>query len=241
MQHPLLLLLAAPALALQPAESATRTIIPLDGVWRLTVNNRSLAIAVPSSFDELVEGLPEGYSGPAVYHREFRVPAAFRGQRLVLRFDSANYRAAVRVDSVLLTTHEFAGMPFEAELPASAADAGVHTLSVTVDVARSWQTLPPGLPATHYGVPVVLTWDGLYGFGGLDGPFASSRCLRARLSPTSRPSPRSTTATGRRRASPTRSSSPGPTPRASPSSPSSPARGDRRASHRRPSSRRPRA
>ena len=169
MEQPLLLLLASPALALQPAESATRTIIPLDGVWRLTVNNRSINIAVPSSFDELVEGLPEGYSGPAVYHRDFRVPAAFRGQRLVLRFDSANYRAAVHVDGTLLTTHEFAGMPFEAELPASAADAGVHTLSVTVDVVRSWQTLPPGLPATHYGVPVVLTWDGLYGFGGLDG------------------------------------------------------------------------
>ena len=121
----LLLLLAAPTLALQPAESATRTIIPLDGVWRLTVNNRSLNIAVPSSFDELVEGLPEAYSGPAVYHRDFRVPAGFRGQRLVLRFDSANYRAAVRVDGTLLITHEFAGMPFEAELP-SAADWRAH-------------------------------------------------------------------------------------------------------------------
>ena len=104
MEQPLLLLLASPALALQPAESATRTIIPLDGVWRLTVNNRSINIAVPSSFDELVEGLPEGYSGPAVYHRDFRVPAAFRGQRLVLRFDSANYNATVRVDNTLLAT-----------------------------------------------------------------------------------------------------------------------------------------
>ena len=66
MQQPLLLLLAAPALALQPAESATRSIIPLDGVWRLDVNSRSLNVAVPSSFDELAEGLPEGYSRPAV-------------------------------------------------------------------------------------------------------------------------------------------------------------------------------
>ena len=49
----------------------------------------------------------------------------------------------------------------------------MHTLSVTVDVA--FLVTPPGLPATHYGVPVVLTWDGLYGFGGLDAASASSR------------------------------------------------------------------
>ena len=132
-------------------ESASRAIISLDGVWHLDIHNRSVTIPVPSSYNELVESLPEGFSGPATYHREFRVPAAIRDQRLVLRFDSANYRATVRVDGALLAEHEFAGMPFEAVLPTNFTADAAHTLSVTVDVARSWQTIPPGFQSTHFG------------------------------------------------------------------------------------------
>ena len=86
-------------LALQPRETATRTIISLAGVWDLSVANRTLSIPVPSSYDELVPGLPEGFAGVANYSRSFRLPVGFSASthRLVLRFESANYRAAVHV------------------------------------------------------------------------------------------------------------------------------------------------
>ena len=72
--------------------------------------------------------LPEGFAGVATYSREFTIPGAFSAstQRLVLRFESANYRAAVHVDGQQqpLLTHSFAGMPFEVELPPSVVKAG---------------------------------------------------------------------------------------------------------------------
>ena len=162
--------------ALQPVESATRTKTSLCGVWQLTVANVTLASPVPSSFDELVPGLPEGFAGVGTYTRKFRVPASLLDgkHRLVLRFDSANYHASVFVNGVELVRHSFAGMPFEAELPVamlvnggSAADE--HSLRVDVDNIRSWQTLPPGIASTFHGQSVNLVWEGLYNYAGLDG------------------------------------------------------------------------
>lgn len=162
--------------ALQPVESATRTKTSLCGVWQLTVANVTLASPVPSSFDELVPGLPEGFAGVGTYTRRFRVPASLLDgkHRLVLRFDSANYHASVFVNGVELVRHSFAGMPFEAELPVamlvnggSAADE--HSLRVDVDNIRSWQTLPPGIASTFHGQSVNLVWEGLYNYAGLDG------------------------------------------------------------------------
>lgn len=163
---------ASPSAGLQPVTSASRTMLSLDGMWRLQVAGRSLTVPVPASYDQFVPGLPEGFAGVATYTRTFRVPAELcdGSHRLSLRFDSANYCATVRLDGVLLTNHSFAGMPFEAEIPAAAlVGGGEHTLSVDVDNSRSWQTLPPGMKAEFHGTPVNLVWEGLYNFAGLDG------------------------------------------------------------------------
>jgi beta-glucuronidase len=171
------------AALLQPVESITRTVTSLCGVWQLDVANFSGAAPVPSSFDELGPGLAESFAGVATYSRTFFVPAHLLDgtHRLVLRFDSANYRANVFVDGVKLVTHSFAGMPFEAELPAAllhshhgggggnGGGGGIHTLRVEVDNFRSWQTIPPGIASTFHGRSVNLVWEGLYNFAGLDG------------------------------------------------------------------------
>ena len=209
---------ASPSAGLQPVTSASRTMLSLDGMWRLQVAGRSLTVPVPASYDQFVPGLPEGFAGVATYTRTFRVPAELcdGSHRLSLRFDSANYCATVRLDGVLLTNHSFAGMPFEAEIPAAAlVGGGEHTLSVDVDNSRSWQTLPPGMKAEFHGTPVNLVWEGLYNFAGLDGRV---HLVATRRRAAARPARSSGRRGGRRRrrgrgaASPARRRRPRPAP-----------------------------
>ena len=61
--------------------------VPLDGVWRLTVNNRSLNIAVPSSFDEL----SEGHDATWAALDELRAAAELQGEQLHALHDFKQY------------------------------------------------------------------------------------------------------------------------------------------------------
>ena len=113
-------------------------------------------VVVPSVFET---GSPEikYYTGVGWYRRAFRLPAAWSGRRVVLRFEAVNYRAKIWLNERLLGESRDGFLPFEFEIGRSALYDGDNLLAVEVD-NRHHEGDVPGM---HTG------WRG---FGGILRP-----------------------------------------------------------------------
>ncbi len=114
---------------LAPQTNAFRAVIDLDGLWDFQVDPqsegeaagwihglpRAVPMAVPGSWNELRSEYRD-YLDDAWYTRTFQVPATWQDQRMVLRFESANYAATVWLNGVLLGGHEGGHLPFEFDI-----------------------------------------------------------------------------------------------------------------------------
>jgi beta-glucuronidase len=116
---------------IRPQNSPTRTAIDLSGLWHirfdpdeageaagwtngLPQDRDTHTIAVPGSWNEqLAEAGFFSYVGTAWLETRFRIPAAFAGQALSLRFGSADYFAEVWIDGRLAGASSAAMLPFE--------------------------------------------------------------------------------------------------------------------------------
>jgi len=122
---------------LQQAEAATPSPVPeetnisLDGTWRIEpVGGGERDIAVPS-FWERAPGLANVHE--AVYRREFDVPEAFAGRRVLLRFDAVGDAAEVSVNGQHAGGHVGPCLPFEVDITSLvAAPSSGNKLAVTV-------------------------------------------------------------------------------------------------------------
>lgn len=113
-------------------------------------------VVVPSVFEA---GSPETkyYTGVGWYRRAFRLPAAWSGRRVVLRFEAVNYRAKVWLNERLLGESRDGFLPFEFEIGGAARFDGDNLLTVEAD-NRHHEGDVPGM---HTG------WRG---FGGILRP-----------------------------------------------------------------------
>jgi len=126
-----------------------RTFEALDGQWLFQIDRDEqgeargyhqpgywpegwLKVSVPSNWDTY---LPElfGYAGHAWYPRTFRPQAAWRGGRIHLRFEGANYETVVWLNGRLVGSHSGGFDPFEFDVTAALDWEGENTLSVRVD------------------------------------------------------------------------------------------------------------
>src|SRR6188472_1236700 len=106
---------------LRPRDTATRECRALDGLWRFALDREELPhgreMPVPASYNDVYPD-PElrGHVGEAWYEATFRVPRAWDGRRIVLRFDSATHRAVVWVNGSQVAEHDGGYTPFEADI-----------------------------------------------------------------------------------------------------------------------------
>src|SRR4051794_36762678 len=145
---------------LSPRESATRERIPLDGLWRFTLDadNRGRSerwwegrlpgdaeLPVPASWNGVLPG-PEGrdHVGDVWYQRSVRVPRGWEGERVVLRFDAATHRATVWVGDTQVAEHEGGYTPFEADVTQHLRPGEQARVTVAVNNELSWTSIPPG-------------------------------------------------------------------------------------------------
>jgi beta-glucuronidase len=145
---------------LRPRDTPTRERRSLNGLWDFALDTSSegrsagwwkqrLAgarqIPVPASYNDiLLEPDVHDHVGDAWYQTNVRVPAGWRGERIVLRFDSATHRAAVWVDERQVAEHEGGYTPFEAEITELVEAGGEVRITVAVNNVLSWQSIPPG-------------------------------------------------------------------------------------------------
>ena len=99
-------------LMLRPQDSATRERKALDGLWRFRIDVDGVGraerwfaeplrdaqdMAVPASYNDLVDPGLRDHVGEVWYQRTVRVPRGWAGERVVLYFEAATHRATVWV------------------------------------------------------------------------------------------------------------------------------------------------
>ena len=145
---------------LAPKDTPTRERKSLDGLWRFMLDpdgiGRSsrwwaalpaaaLEMPVPSSYnDVLADAAVHDHVGDAWYETTFRVPQAWTGQTVAMRFGSATHRAEVWVNGRSVATHQGGYTPFEADISAVAAPGEESRVTVAVSNVLDWQSIPPG-------------------------------------------------------------------------------------------------
>jgi beta-glucuronidase len=146
---------------LRPQDTATRERRSLTGLWRFKLDGagegrtgawfgRPLVdareMAVPASFNDVAaDPAVRGYFGDVWYQTGVRVPRGWDGRRIVLHFESATHRATVWVNDAEVVSHEGGYTPFEAEVTEHVQAGEEARITVVVNNALSFQTIPPGV------------------------------------------------------------------------------------------------
>ncbi len=158
-------------IALAPQQNEYRNVMMLDGIWQFCADPdkqgesagwqnglpQSTDIAVPGSWNDQVEGM-HNYLGLAWYETDVYVPAAWRNERIFLRFNSANYMAQVWVNGIAVGQHEGGHLPFAFEVNQYLKIGQKNHIAVTVENELSPTRVPNGnvpgqmrsYPATNY-------------------------------------------------------------------------------------------
>lgn len=158
-------------IALAPQQNEYRNVMMLDGIWQFCADPdkqgesagwqnglpQSTDIAVPGSWNDQVEGM-HNYLGLAWYETDVYVPAAWRNERIFLRFNSANYMAQVWVNGIAVGQHEGGHLPFAFEVNSYLKIGQKNHIAVTVENELSPTRVPNGnvpgqmrsFPATNY-------------------------------------------------------------------------------------------
>jgi beta-glucuronidase len=145
---------------LKPRDTPTRERKSLNGLWRFALDASgdgraagwwrerlagSREIPVPASYNDIfADAEAHDHVGDAWYQTVVRVPARWRGERIVLRFDAATHSAVVWVNDTQVTEHEGGYTPFEADVTDLVEPGGDIRITAVVSNILTWNTIPPG-------------------------------------------------------------------------------------------------
>ena len=146
---------------LRPTDTATRERKSLAGLWRFRLDDAGAGrsaewfkaplveageMAVPASFNDIgTDVAVREYVGDVWYQTTVRVPHGWKDRRIVLHFESVTHRATVWVDDAEVVSHEGGYTPFEAEITEQFRPGEAARITVVVNNALSFQTIPPGV------------------------------------------------------------------------------------------------
>ncbi len=142
---------------LKPKPTATRELVNLDGLWLFATDaslgespwegrlDTKLEAAVPASYnDQFVDAAIREHVGWVYYQREVRVPRGWKGEQMLLRFDSATHEARVFVNKTLAGEHVGGYTPFDVDLTDLVEAGEKFRLTVAVNNELTNETIPPG-------------------------------------------------------------------------------------------------
>jgi beta-glucuronidase len=168
---------------LRPRDTPTRERRSLNGFWDFVLDGsgegrsagwwrRPLAgtrqIPVPASYNDVFpEAEVHDHVGDVWYQTVARIPERWRGERIVLRFDSATHRAVVWVDETEVAEHEGGYTPFEADITQLAAPGAEIRITAVVNNVLSWQSIPPGYVEETPDGPRQRYFHDFFNYAGL--------------------------------------------------------------------------
>ncbi len=168
---------------LRPQDTSTRERKNLNGIWRFRRDpdgrgrsdgwfagplTEARDMPVPASFNDIAaDAEVRNYFGDVWYQRTVRVPRGWRGERIVLHFESATHRATVWVGDVEVMSHEGGYTPFEADVSALVTPGEEVLITVCVNNTLSFQSIPPGVIENTPGGPRQRYWHDFFNYAGL--------------------------------------------------------------------------
>ncbi|MFW5980855.1 MAG: beta-glucuronidase [Halanaerobiaceae bacterium] len=144
---------------LYPAESETRQVIDLSGIWNFQVDFKEegrekewykglpdpVQVPVPASYNDLFTDKDiREHVGDVWYETEFYLAEEWENKKVNLRLGSATHRAEVWVNGVKVAEHEGGYMPFGAIINEAAEFGGKNKLVVVVNNELDYTTIPTG-------------------------------------------------------------------------------------------------
>ena len=173
---------------LYPAESETRQIRSLDGIWQFRLDQQKQAesekwyalpnlpeptipMPVPASYNDITQNISiRRYVGSAWYAYDFVLHRT--APRWVLRFQAAHYETHVWVNGQLAIHHLGGHLPFEADITPFISDnasySKVHVV-VAVNNTLTSSTLPPGYLSTNsQGRQTLKATFDFFNYAGID-------------------------------------------------------------------------
>jgi beta-glucuronidase len=169
---------------LRPQDTATRERKSLNGLWRFALDadgvgrdegwwNGPLAgareVPVPASYNDIfADAEVRDHVGDVWYQTLTRVPARWAGERIVLRFDAATHGAVAWLNGTQVVEHQGGYTPFEADVTDVVEPGAENRITVVVNNALTWQTIPPGyVNETADGPRQRLLFD-FFNYAGLN-------------------------------------------------------------------------
>ncbi|MBR7741774.1 glycoside hydrolase family 2 [Phycicoccus sp. BSK3Z-2] len=116
----------------RPDRDRSQRWMSLNGPWDLRVEDETIQVLVPFSWETQASGIGRTWVEHATYRRRFDVPD-WGGMRTVLCFGAVHHRADVRLDGVLVASHEGGHTSFEVDVTDQVA--GRPSVDLVVDVA----------------------------------------------------------------------------------------------------------
>jgi beta-galactosidase/beta-glucuronidase len=140
-------------------EFAREDWLNLNGVWQFEFDDANIGlkerwfeqgqfsrqITVPFAYQTPLSGIGENAFHDCVwYRREFTVPQAWAGKRILLHFGAVDYRAWVWVNGSFAVYHEGGHTPFSADISAFLNPNGANTMVVRVEDFSTDKEQPRG-------------------------------------------------------------------------------------------------
>jgi beta-glucuronidase len=168
---------------LRPQDTSTRERKSLDGLWSFRLDPEGVGrqrrwfaspledareMAVPASFNDVTtDRAVRDYVGDIWYQRTVRIPRGWGGQRVALYFESATHRATVWVGETEVVSHEGGYTPFEADLTGHVEPGQEVLVTVVVNNALTFQSIPPGVTEESPTGPKQIYWHDFFNYAGL--------------------------------------------------------------------------
>ena len=143
--------------SLFPEQNSQRNILNLSGIWNFKVDSNNVGekegwfsglkngkpIAVPASWNDQYDELRD-YMGIAWYEQNTFIPKVWKGQKIFIRFGSANYAAKIWINGKALGKHEGGHLPFSFDISDYINWDNDNKIIVQVENILKPERIPPG-------------------------------------------------------------------------------------------------
>jgi hypothetical protein len=104
--------------------------LSLDGAWDFELGGQKGSFESPGTWE--AQDYPHRVDGPAHFHKQIFVPAAWHDQSIQLQFDAVSYDVEVRVNSTLVGTHRGLWTAFAFDVSEVIGPGENNTIDLTV-------------------------------------------------------------------------------------------------------------
>ena len=154
---------------LYPITNQKRTVIKLDGLWRMNVVSDDYIpesplksfvwMAVPASYQNLItDPIIRNHVGCVCYERDIEIPNHIKSDEIHLRIGAAPHQTKVYIDGIFMGAHQGGYLPHDLIIRQEWIKDLGNRISIVIDNRATFETLPIGEVVTNHDKREQLTY-----------------------------------------------------------------------------------